>query len=415
MANIHTNLQNIVGEAVNPIAHLEKTWSQSELTKRVVRYIFNAAKSPELISMPWNEAAKKLVEHAMHGYCAACQEKPWFFEIDLAPAFASAAWELLSASGKPRIRYAELHEFVVQEYEEILDRTLLMKAMWDATNATFSDGNVRSKVYNALFRAYQPALDECLMDKRPMEELQRVELFTKRWVDDSMRRAWSSVENSERTITEANVSRLFQNLVAPFGDNHPFSCIPAVLTESIGRPPRDWGYIRTVVTHLFAAWQQESLLPCSKKRKTRSAAVPNGEVTPVDEPEEALSEAHRTRTGSMKVEAAPLRVSRLDAPRSAEALPLPRKREAPPAQSEDEEMEADYAGNEECEGHPECTSAEDCIGDPDERLVRHILEGREGDVYCESCWESFREQTVDLEGIWQDGEHAGEPYRLMRR
>jgi len=385
LENVHTNLYNCVGEAVTSIVHLEKTWSQSELTKRIVRYIYNSAKSPELSTMPWKEAAKKLVERAMHGYCAACQEKPWFFEIDLAPAFSSAAWEILSARGRSRMKYAELEEVVVQEYEEILDKTLLMKAMWDSTHAVFPDRAAQTKVYNSLYRSYQPALDECIVNAK-LEDLQRVEHFTKRWLDDSMRRAWCSVEQAERTITRGSVLKLFQNLIAPFGDNHPFSCIPVVLTDQIGRPPQNWPFIHKAVEQLFLTWHQESSTgSSSKKRKTRSGAVSGGEDAVMEE------EATPSRSVPWQHQVG--------------------KRRLPSPEVSHDEEDPDCAGDDrDRSGHPDCTSAEDCIGRPDDRLVRHILDGMDGDIYCETCWGSFLEQNPHLEGIWEDGAEAGAPF-----
>ncbi len=48
-------------------------------------------------------------------------------------------------------------------------------------------------------------------------------------------------------------------------------------------------------------------------------------------------------------------------------------------------------------GHPECTSAQDCVGSPRSDLVRHVPEKRRGDVYCEVCWNSFKQQNLDLD------------------
>lgn len=411
---LHTNLFNIVGQAVEPVAHMETTWSAAELTKRVVRYIFNSAKAPELLSMPqWDEVCKKLVDHAMHGYCAACQEKKWFFEIDLAPAFTSVAWEILkfqAKGGSPRVRFKELEEFVINEYEEKLDRILLTKAMWDATSVTFADEKAQSKVYNALHKAYQGALDECLLDTRPREDLERVEQFTKRWIDDSMRRAWCSVENSDRTITEGNVVRLFQNLVAPFGNDHPFSCVPGLLIDNIGRPPHDWPYIRVTVRSMFGQWKQESLLPSSggsKRRKTKSGAAPGGEdevMPPVCEAGDSQDDehgAHAIRAAHRRATTGRAKQPQRQQTRAAQAPAQATAREPEP------EEQVDLDDGPEAEGHPTCTSQEDCCGTPADSLVRHLLDGSEGDVYCQACWESFLDQNPNLEGVFEE---TNEPF-----
>ena len=74
----------------------------------------------------WEELVNKLVDGSMHGYCSAFQERKWFFEIDLAPAFTSAAWEILKFQARgqnPRhVKFPELQEVVVNVYEEKLDR-----------------------------------------------------------------------------------------------------------------------------------------------------------------------------------------------------------------------------------------------------------------------------------------------------
>merc|ERR1719401_692179 len=63
--------------------------------------------------------------------------------------------------------------------------------------------------------------------------------------------------------------------------------------------------------------------------------------------------------------------------------------------------------------HPDCTSADDCCGQPQDQLVRHIVNGNQGDVYCASCWTSFLERSnKDLEGVWEDGPQQGEPFTL---
>lgn len=412
--NIHTNLHNLVSEAVVRIAHMETSWKQTEVTRRIVRYIFNAAKSPELFSLPWREATKKLVVQSMNGYCAACQEKPWFYEIDLVPALTSAAWELVCARGM-NVRDEQLQDLVEREYEEVLDRTMLQKAMWESTDSTFSDSVVRTKVYNALSRAYHPAFDECIVDTRPRSGKQKAEMFMKRWITDSMARAWSAVENPQQTLSTSKVVALFQKLVAPFGDDHGFSCIPTVLTEKLGGPPpADWEYIDLVVEQLFATWKQESSVPSSssRKRKPRSSAAAASSVEDAemeDLPPPAAAKATRHSYEGSKS-------SRTEG--AFNVFGSSSRRASPPEHRIKAEViddEGDTGGDPpEGGGHPDCTSVEDCIGSRRDNLVRHMLADEQGDMYCETCWESFLDQNPHLEGIWEDGEFANAPYATRR-
>jgi len=366
-----------VAKAVAPIAHLETTWSEQEIVKRIVRYISKAASSTDLYAMPWEQGTRALIETAMQGYSAACQDKDWFFEIELAPAFGVAAWEIVRAKGRPNIPYPKLQALVLQEYEESLDGVLLTRALIDGTHQTFQNEAVSKKVYNALQKTYQPALDEVLADQTVSDDLQRVERFTRKWVEDSMQRAWAAIDGGA-TMNEEKVTQLFRNLVAPYGDKHPFSCIPGVLTERIGRPPREWQFIGQMVKELFEAWQQGiSTTKAAKRRKTESWQeweYWNGGAPAVTNTHDSWA---ATNNGAHMVP-----------PDSRDAVEVERPSAEP-------------------EGHPECTSEEDCIGKPSHRLVRHMLGSDPGDLYCEVCWDSFMGQNPRLEGMLIE---TGTPY-----
>mmetsp|Transcript_39418 Transcript_39418/g.122256 ORF Transcript_39418/g.122256 Transcript_39418/m.122256 type:complete len:440 (+) Transcript_39418:3-1322(+) len=414
LEKIHTTLHTLVGEAATSVLHHEKTWSQSELTKRIVRYIYNSAKNSDLFSLPWEEATRKFISHAMSCYASACQDRVWFYELDLVPAFAAAAWEVANASGQPKVRFSELQDLVIQEVEGCLDDTLLVKALWDAVQRVFVEDTARSKVYNALQKTHQPALTACNETAGHLPDLKRVQVFVKKWLEDSMSRAWSALEHSERALTEATVLRLFQHLVAPFGDDHPYSCVPAELIKDIGKPPRDWDYLHEAVKKLFDAWRHESLTSGgSKKRKARGGNGDEGIMAPApsQRPRAAVPEppmqAFKPRPRT-PVPEPPVQKARAPAPR----------RQPSPEPMKDEEEEDSLLGEEPDlgaaqlgeAGHPDCTSEEDCIGLASNSLVRHILEGNRGDIYCQTCWESFLQQNHSLEGVWEDGPTAGEPY-----
>jgi len=245
-------LQDEIRDAVEPFAHMEKAWSTQEMVKRISKYIMKAVAIPDINALPWQEVTKSFIASAMASYAASCQDKAWFFETDLSSAFLLVSWECLVGHGhKPKgQKYEELRRLVQQESEEHLEEALLSKAMWNATQKSFTESTVRSKVFRTLQKTYKPCLLETMEDPRPLEDLKRVETFTRKWLEDSISRVWSAVEGSDE-LNESNVMRLMRNLVAPFGDSHPFSCIPPCLTRSIGRPPRHWHYIPWLVENLF--------------------------------------------------------------------------------------------------------------------------------------------------------------------
>ena len=54
-------------------------------------------------------------------------------------------------------------------------------------------------------------------------------------------------------------------------------------------------------------------------------------------------------------------------------------------------------------GHPRCTNAEDCIGMPEDRLVRHLMGdgGWPGGLYCDCCWKSCLDNRVTASWRWE--------------
>jgi len=251
LERVHTALNNAIWQATKPVMRLEKEWDQKELSKRVVKYLNKAAQPAELMTMPWHEAAQQFVENGMNGYSSACGEKPWFFELHLAPAFSAGFWEIASGSGQG-VNWREVEQLLTGKYEELMDDQLLDKAIWDSAGVLLPDESIRNKLYKALKSCHEAAFKEAMNDPRRLRDLQRVEVFTRLWLEQSMGKAWQVLENNGMMSAE-HVVRLFQDLLAPFGEDHPFSCVPAVLTQVIGRPPGDWPFLQEAAGQFFAA------------------------------------------------------------------------------------------------------------------------------------------------------------------
>mmetsp|Transcript_58764 Transcript_58764/g.93305 ORF Transcript_58764/g.93305 Transcript_58764/m.93305 type:complete len:419 (+) Transcript_58764:119-1375(+) len=377
---VHKNLYRDVPKAVEPVHHLEETWTEGEMVKRIVKHIYNSAKATELPKLSGQEAIKKLVQTAMERYSAACQEKKWFFEIDLVEVFLNVVWTLRLV---PRQRYENVSDMVRSEYEAFLDRCLLMKGIQHACRSTFDDDVIVGKLYNALSRTWENAVDEVAMDMRPISDTERMKTCLKKWMEASMQRAWSAVDSSlepaDRKFNESNVKRLFGHLVRPFGDNHPYSCLPEMWFGQGGAPARSWPYIGQCVHNMFLSWEQEATSSSSKpakKRKKKQAELPP-EVHDMEE-EDRIS---------------------LDDHEEAEMGLQQRLQHQQEDVGDDEFFEDEPRG----EGNPNCTSEEDCVGSADDQIVQHLLKGgKPGDRYCIPCWCSFLEQNAALEGVYED-------------
>jgi len=308
---------------------------------------------------------------------------------------------------------------------------------------------VQSKIYKALHKAYHGALEESMADSRPQEELQRVEIFIRKWIDDSMSRAWYSLEAVGVTLTDKSVLRLFQALAAPFGDEHPYSCIPDILTKGIGRPPQDWKFIGQAVKQLFNTLKIDVMASgsggSSRKRRKGSSAAPvaEAEAPPLkplnsfthnaptnrcvseapagkSEKDETLLKRERSPAGITTTKfhhqtTSPFQRTSDRSLAPPDDLALSEKFQSlfgsfDPEDSPVDDVEPDTERLQ----HPDCTSANDCVGRWGQHLIRHMVDGaQQGDIYCEECWRSFLWQNRNLQGFWEDGPLQGRPVDMQ--
>lgn len=129
------------------------------MTRRLVRYMYRSASNAELVNLPWQEACTRFVQNAMSSYAGACQEKSWFYDLELGELFGKAAFEILAASKHPdRPTYKEVAEHAEREFQTWLDQTLHDKAMWIAVEDIFADKKTQDKVFTSLKKTYQAQL-----------------------------------------------------------------------------------------------------------------------------------------------------------------------------------------------------------------------------------------------------------------
>ena len=46
-----------------------------------------------------------------------------------------------------------------------------------------------------MIRSYEPAVEKVLNDMTPMDEIERVQIFTKAWIEDATCRAWGGLHD----------------------------------------------------------------------------------------------------------------------------------------------------------------------------------------------------------------------------
>mmetsp|Transcript_62454 Transcript_62454/g.115999 ORF Transcript_62454/g.115999 Transcript_62454/m.115999 type:complete len:396 (-) Transcript_62454:124-1311(-) len=380
----HNALHRLVQEAVEPVKHMEVTWSAQEMSKRISKYIRNAAASEEVLAKDgFPDAAKLLIDYGMSAFSAACEDRAWFFEIDLVPAFNAAAWELY-ADKRRRVNYDQLTRFVRSEFERQVDHTLVSKSLWDVCHQVFRDSVIAGKVYNAMWKTWSNSVQEAKDDYRPhLTDRKRSESFLQLWLEASMSRAWTALQDTG-ALTEQNMIKVFKGATKPFGGGTDFTCIPKELVHQWPPSHSFDDFITGAVRKLVHSWETESYRP-AKKRKTKAPAWDEAKPEAAEEEEEAAEMNPEEDEFAPAEEAEDLPDDGVEEPPDVAEAPL---------------------------GHPRCTSVEDCIGKPEDRLVQHVLDDAEqessGDVYCETCWASFlQEQGRQLEGRWLDD---GTPY-----
>lgn len=268
---IHNKLYKSVRWAVTPIAHLDPKWQETEITKRIVKYIYKAVNWQGMQKMPWKGVCTELVENALHGgYTAACSSRPWFSKIDLVPVLCEAAYELLSSSGRqPVPDPAQVWETVHRSVEKCLGHVMRDQAMWDACGAVFKDYKVQSKLFTSVSKISQQLVQEVAAASHPVSDVAHLEAFTRQWIEETLNRAWCSLDSPSTVLTEELVTKLFQRLVTPTGEDG-VCCLPHVLTEHTGPPPREWPFIGAAVKEWFTTWA--SAPPASFRARVTGAA-----------------------------------------------------------------------------------------------------------------------------------------------
>ena len=409
---LQQRLWQVVGEAVSVVAVKESSWTTHDMTRRLVGYIMSAASNKRLQGLSWIHCIKMFVGDAMDRFASACEDKDWFFEIDLVPAFLDSSWAVVQRFSCQQTRVPEVKCQVQEIVQDKLDAVVLTKAISLATRATFKDDCVVHKVISCLRKTHDIVSREVadLADGRMLGSL--TQCFVQRWIVESMHRCWTSVgSEAPLQLNEASVIGLFEKLVIPFGDDHPYTCIPLGRGEE--RPQKDWLFIRGVVSSMFDAWNKDSCGSANKRKRKRSGC----------DGAEGMAEEVAVRFEAATEKLAEFVDGRVNVPtrgvsqKSDEGDPgclheelaagLHQHERREP--QEQEECSSDLSGivvptDFACisagdkSGHPECTSLQDCLGSPDCRLIRHLDESGSGDVYCEACWNVFI--AVDPEMDW---------------
>ena len=114
----------------------------------------------------------------------------------------------------------------------------------------------------AFYGTYWKSYDDTLKSLGPHRlrggheetELANVQAFTERWMEYCMDRIWGVVSEPDSFFTNDVIINLFSTFLAPFGQYHPYSCMPTALIENVGHPPPEWPFIEHAAEKLVTKW-----------------------------------------------------------------------------------------------------------------------------------------------------------------
>jgi len=352
---------------------------------------------------------QELVSQAMTNCQPALSEKEWFFDLNLIPTFVDIAETIIAEFYDIRVAHNAIMEVAKAESDSMKHSFAQDQAMWFVCEQFLEDPKQQKSLCNALSKTWATATQDThreldatnrdiYKEMKPQEELQRLERFLKRWLNDALSRAWATLESTGFDV--AAMIELVKLLIAPYGEEDWMSLIPKSLTETLGRPPLDWTYAREVSEELWAEWNggkpakkrrveedfgshahfhaHANRLSASSSHRAPQAPPARAPVTPPRREERPQSRSPaRSKAAAMRART----------PTFGRTSPTTSKASQPPARSFPGSIALAMST-----GHPDCTCAQECRGNPATRLVRHILNGQGADVYCETCWADFMKQ-----------------------
>lgn len=275
-------IQQRVSLGTKDLTPTDGRWTKEDLASSVAHAICDVACNTCAQECPtWSAYVTAFVEAALTSCSASCMDRLWFFKLDLGFVLGNVASHVLQKQEVPGATWQSVCKLAQRQFASWRHKALVQEAIHLAVSDVFADHAVQQTVYTRLRSAYDIALEFAASEPRPWDSYKIIELFIMTWIDDGLKQSWCALAGfgAERVLTEEVAAALFEKLVAPFGRQHTFSCIPDVfLASTFGRPPKNWPVIQHTIRVIFLQRRRQlRQAPASRKRPSSGSG---GELVP---------------------------------------------------------------------------------------------------------------------------------------
>lgn len=257
-----------IREAMEPVAHMDTTWSCEEICSRVSKYMWKSIakyQKDERIKQKGSPVQaqaflEEFVDAAMGSISAACYDKAWFPEANFAGPLYEASLSICKGQKLfCRVLSPCLQRYVEEGLFRFREEERIQKGFYDAISGTGLPESYHKKANQHLQKSYDEAHTTAPIGSSSAEDpsMQLLKDFVVGWMRDFIGRSYDIRENGVSPESDQQmifVTALFQQLVGP-----ELRCLPIELVSEFGKPETaevlpdaGWGFIAEQTESIFA-------------------------------------------------------------------------------------------------------------------------------------------------------------------
>lgn len=326
----------------------------------------------------WMEIIECFVENFCTMTIQAYQKEPWFPSLDLTGVIQEGVYDLLPATKFRSVHQQHLHQFLIDKFNESYGRieqeVHIDNLIWEVCDEiSKEDKPLFKKLHKFLMNSWTKTREKVLgemVKNRRKDPADIADSFAQTWIEDAFFRIWRALGGHEgdmyTVMPEDMLMRIFQDMFQQ-------GALPTPISNIVGPPPKGWRVVNKTIQNAYVEYDPEN----KDDWKAKSSGG---------------KQWKRKAEGGGDVPWEPV---------TRESPWAPKKFKSSGAAAPKAKVVVAKEPEEKPQGCLECTSGEECIGSPQDDLYKHVDKSDakdEGDIYCATCWASFREDNPDLEG-----------------